>query len=118
MQKYLSTTAHVYDVTGFYINLDLFEDQSAEMQKDILEAAAVATKHQREQAAIQDERYLKRLVDYGKIEITHLTPEQLKPFKEACAPVYKEVEAMLAKNDKEFAKIVNEMLEEIAKIEK
>ena len=117
VQKHMSTTAHVYDVTGFYMNLDLFEEQSPEFQKDILEAAAIATKHQREQASIQDERYLKRLVDYGKMEITYLTPEQLKPFKEACAPVYKEVEAMLAKNDKEFAKIVFEMLEAIAKIE-
>ncbi len=117
VQKYLSTTAHLYDVTGFYINQELFDEQSPEMQQDILQAAAIATRHQREQAAIQDERYLKRLVDYGKIEITYLTPEQLKPFKEACASVYKEVEEMLAKNDKEYAKIVPELLAEIAKIE-
>ncbi len=117
VQKYLSTTAHLYDVTGFYMNLDLFEELDPELQKDLMEAAAVATKHQREQAAIQDERYLQRLRDYGKIEITLLSLEELVPFKKACAGVYKEVEDMVAKTDKEYAKIIPEMLEEIAKIE-
>ena len=118
VQKYISTTAHLYDVTGFYMNLDLFEDLDADFQKDILEAARVATEHQRKEAATQDERYLQRMVDYGKIEITMLTPEELVPFKEACKGVYKEVEDMLAKTDKEWAKIIPEMLEEIAKFEK
>ena len=118
VQKHLSTTAHVYDVTGFYMNLDLFESLDPQFQKDIIEAAKVATDHQRKEAAVQDERYLQRLKDYGKMELTFLTPAELVPFKQADASVYKEVEDMLAKTDKEWSKIVPEMLAKIAELEK
>ncbi len=117
VQKYLSTTAHVYDTSGFYMNLDLFESLDPEFQQDILDAARAATALQRAEAVKQDERYLQRLKDYGKMEILFLTPEERKVFKQAMLPVYKEVEAMLAKDDKEWAGIVPDMLEEIAKLE-
>lgn len=118
VQKYLSKTAHVYDVTGFYMNRELFEKQSLEMQKDILEAAAAATKHQREESITQDDRYFKRVEEFGKIAIYQPTTEELQVFKKNVEPVYKEVEAMIAAKDKEFAKIVPELLEEISKVEK
>jgi len=118
VQKYLSTTAHVYDVSGFYMNLELFNKLDKQFQQDILDAVKVATKHQREEAAIQDERYLQRLKDYGKIELTFLSQEERMPFKAAMAPVYKEVEGMIVKKDPEWAKIVPELLAKIAEVEK
>ena len=117
VQKYMSTTAHVYDVTGFYMNMELFDSLDAQFQKDILEAAKVATAHQRKEAVEQDARYLKTIQDYGKMEMTYLSPEQLVAFKKAVEPAYKEVEAMLAKKDKAWSGIVNELLQNIAAIE-
>ena len=117
VQKYLSTTAHVYDAVGFYISEPLFAKLDPEFQKDVLAAAGAATALQRREAIAQDDVYMKKLVDYGKIEITVLTPEQLVPFKKAVAPVYKEIEELFAKKDKEWSKIVPELLDIVSKVE-
>lgn len=117
VQKYLSTTAHVYDAVGFYMDETLYAKLDPEFQKDILTAAAAATALQRKAAIDQDDFYMKKLVDYGKIEITVLTPDQLVPFKKAVAQVYKEIEELFAKKDKEWSKIVPELLDTVSAVE-
>jgi TRAP-type C4-dicarboxylate transport system, periplasmic component len=102
---------------GFYISEPLFAKLDPEFQKDVLAAAGAATALQRREAIAQDDVYMKKLVDYGKIEITVLTPEQLVPFKKAVAPVYKEIEELFAKKDKEWSKIVPELLDIVSKVE-
>jgi tripartite ATP-independent transporter DctP family solute receptor len=119
VQKYLSTTSHVFDVSGFYINKEIFEALEPQVQKDVIEAARIATAHQREQAAIQDDRYLKFLQnDYGKIKITFLSPQELEAFKKVASVVYDQVQATIASKDPEWAKVVPELLGEISKLEK
>jgi tripartite ATP-independent transporter DctP family solute receptor len=117
VQKYFSTTAHVYDASGCYMSMELFDKLSPEFQKDVIEAAQAAKEVQRKEAAEQDDFYMQKLVDYGKMEITLLSTDDLAPFKEAVRPVYKEVEDLIGRKDKEWAKIVPELLTEAAKIE-
>jgi tripartite ATP-independent transporter DctP family solute receptor len=118
VQKYLSTTAHIYDISGFYINQELFDSLDAQFQQDILDAAKAATEVQRREAVLQDDSYLKVLQDYGKMELTFLTPEERAVFKQAMSSVYDEVQGMLTAKDPQWAKIIPEMLAKIAEVEK
>jgi hypothetical protein len=52
------------------------------------------------------------------MELTFLTPEERAAFKKAMSSVYDEVQKMLAAKDPQWAKIIPEMLAEIAKLEK
>lgn len=85
-QKYISDTSVFYDVTGFFINPDLFSSLSDDLQSNIKEAAEYGKKINREESIKQDEEYKEFLKT--KLEFTELTDAERQQFIDATKPVY------------------------------
>ena len=88
VQKYISTTEHIYDFCGIVINRDFYEGMD-ELARKILDDA-VQTKLIDEQRSMEldnNGEYLKKLQEEG-MELTELTPEERKVFAEKVTPMY------------------------------
>ena len=90
VQKYLSLTAHFYDVTGFMINSELYHGLPEDIRKAVDECAAIAVQVQRQYAIEDDERFLKKFQEENLMTINDLTNEERMAFKEAGMPTYGE----------------------------
>jgi len=98
VQKYMSTTGHFYDVTGFMMNLDLYNGLPGDIRKAVDEAAAAAVKAQRQFAAEDDVRFQKEFMAKGKMTIIELTNEQRLVFREAAKKTYEEMADRIGKD--------------------
>jgi tripartite ATP-independent transporter DctP family solute receptor len=90
-QRYLTETGHFYDALTFIGSRRMMERMTADDRDAILAAARRATALQRIYAADEESRYKADLVAKG-VQITTLTPEQRKAFRDATASVYEKTE--------------------------
>lgn len=81
VQKYLSTTGHVFAVYMPVISKSFFDGLSADHQKLIHESMAAARAHQAELVASEDAAQLKQIRAAG-VEVLELTAEQRQAFAE------------------------------------
>ena len=87
VQPYVTRTGHIYSVHMLTINADLYNGLSDEDKAAFDEAAAYASKVNRDLSRELDDQYAKDLADAG-MTVTELTAEQKAEWQEACAPVY------------------------------
>lgn len=87
VQKYMSLDYHVYDPLAFIMNEETFKSLPEDVQKVLQEEALAWKDLERKMSEEQDARDLKYMAEQG-LEITELSPEQLKAFKEATKSVY------------------------------
>lgn len=88
VQKYISTTEHIYDFCGIVINRSFYEGMDEQARKILDEA--VQTKLIDEQRSMEldsNGEYLKKLQEEG-MELTELTKEERGVFAEKVAPMY------------------------------
>ncbi len=90
-QKYLTETGHFYDALTFVGSKRMMDRMSEADRKAILDAAAKTTALQRKYAAEEEGKYRADLVAKG-VQITPLTPEARKKFRDATASVYDKAE--------------------------
>lgn len=93
VQKYISTTEHIYDFCGIVINRSFYEGLDEQARKVLDEA--VQTKLIDEQRSMEldsNDEYLKKLQEEG-MELTELTAEERRAFAEKVAPMYENWEA-------------------------
>ena len=88
VQKYLSTTEHIYDLCTIIINTDFYNGMD-EQAKAVLDQGVqdYLVDYQRELEVTENDEYIQRLADEG-MEVTYLTDEQRATFSEAVAPMY------------------------------
>jgi tripartite ATP-independent transporter DctP family solute receptor len=86
VQKYISTTGHFFDVTGFLINPDFFDSLPADIQEAIIEASKTATAYQRQRSIDDEAKYKEVMME--AMEFTELTPDDIDKFKEASKGTY------------------------------
>lgn len=88
VQKYLSTTEHIYDFCTICINTDFYnslDDQAKAIVDEGVKTYLVD--YQRELEVSQNDEYIQKLADAG-MEITYVTPENKALFAEKVAPMY------------------------------
>lgn len=88
VQKYISTTEHIYDFCGIVINNSFYE--GLDEQAKVLLDDAVQTyliDEQRVMEVENNDEYLQKLHAEG-MELTELTPEERAVFAEMVAPMY------------------------------
>ncbi|SIS64279.1 C4-dicarboxylate-binding protein DctP [Roseivivax lentus] len=90
VQDYMMISNHGYLGTAFIFSKVWFDQQPAESQEMLLEAAREAGDYQRAQSAADAEMLLSQIEAAGTTEIIALTPEQLEVFAEAMKPVHEE----------------------------
>lgn len=90
-QKYLTETAHFYDILTFIGSKRILDKMTPADREVVLSAAAKTTALQRRYAAEEEGKYKQMLIEKG-VEITPLTAEQRKAFEEATAPIYAKIE--------------------------
>ena len=90
-QKNLTETGHFYDALTFLGSKRMMDRMSAADRAAIIEVAAKTTALQRKYAAEEEIRYRDDLIQKG-VQITRLTPEQRKQFRDATAAVYEKTE--------------------------
>ena len=88
VQKYATNTGHVYSPFGVLFSKIFWEKLPAEYQEDVKAAVFAARDFNRTSARAAEQEILAELGKY--MEITILTPEELKPFQEITRPVYDE----------------------------
>ncbi len=88
VQKYLSTTEHIYDLCTIIINTDFYNGLD-EQAKAIVDQGVqdYLVDYQRNLEVTENDEYIQRLADEG-MEVTYLTDEQRATFSEAVAPMY------------------------------
>ena len=88
VQKYLSTTEHIYDFCTIIINTDFYNGLD-EQAKAIVDKGAqdYLVDYQRELEVTENDEYIQRLADEG-MEVTYLTDEEKATFVDAVAPMY------------------------------
>lgn len=86
-QKYLTLDGHVYNPYVLMINDKFYNGLSDELKKIIDEGSLVWQKVEREENNKQVDAGLKKLKTEG-MEITELSPDQLKVFRDATKSVY------------------------------
>lgn len=88
VQKYLSTTEHIYDFCTIIIGTSFYEGLD-EQAKEIVTKAAQDTliTMQRKMEADQNAEYIDKLEQVG-MEVTRLTTEERKAFAEKVQPMY------------------------------
>ena len=97
VQKYVSLTGHLYGPHILLINKKLW-DGLPDADKKIFEAAAVEAKLlNRATNREMNKNYVDELRKAG-MTVTVLTPDQLKLFRDAVAPVHTEFEAKIGKD--------------------
>ena len=89
VQKYCTLSGHIYSPFLFLINKKLFDSFPAEDQKVFLEAAAAASKFERELNRKMNSEMVDKLRAAGMV-VTELTPAQIKVFQDATKSVYDE----------------------------
>ena len=88
VQKYISTTEHIYDFDTIVINRNFYEGLDAEAKALIDEATALyLVDAQREMEVSQNEEFLQKLADEG-MTVTYLSDEARAEFAAAVAPMY------------------------------
>jgi len=87
VQKYMSLDYHVYDPLAFIMNEETFKALPEDVQQILKEEALAWKDLERKMSEEQDGRDLKYMAEQG-LEITELSPEELKAFKEVTEPVY------------------------------
>lgn len=97
VQKYMSTTGHFYDVTGFMMNLELYKGLPEDIRKAVDESAAAAVKAQRRFAAEDDVRFQKEFTAKGKMSIIELTDAERLTFREKAIKTYDEMADRIGK---------------------
>jgi tripartite ATP-independent transporter DctP family solute receptor len=90
-QKFLTETGHFYDALTFVGSKRIMDRMSAADRRAIIDVAAKTTALQRKYAAEEEGRYRADLVQKG-VQITQLTPEQRKRFRDATMSVYEKTE--------------------------
>ncbi|WP_371018295.1 TRAP transporter substrate-binding protein [Pseudalkalibacillus sp. JSM 102089] len=84
VQDYLNLTKHVYSPAPLLMSKQLFNSFTDEEQEAIMQAAEVATKHQRKASQDMEEDVKKQLEEKGMT----VTEPNLEKFKKAVEPVY------------------------------
>lgn len=88
VQKYLSTTEHMYDLCAVVINTNFYDSLDPQAKAIIDEATKdILIKKQRVLEASQDEDALKKLEAAG-MEVTRLTPQERQVFADKVQPMY------------------------------
>lgn len=86
-QKYLTLDGHVYNPYLLLMNDKFYSGLSDDIKKVINEGAVIWRKVEREENNKQIKEGMDKL-KAGGMQITELTPDQLKAFREATKPVY------------------------------
>ena len=88
VQKYLSTTEHIYDFCTIIINSDFYNNLD-EQAKAIVDKGVQTylVDYQRELEVSENDEYIQKLADEG-MEVTYITDEQKATFVDAVAPMY------------------------------
>jgi tripartite ATP-independent transporter DctP family solute receptor len=86
VQKYATNTGHVYSPFGVLFSKKFWDKLPAQYQDDVREAVYAARTFNRESARAAEQDIIKELSKY--MEITILTPEEIKPFQEMTRPTY------------------------------
>ncbi len=110
VQKYMSLTSHGYGFTGIVISDKFFKSLPPDIQKIISESAELAEKYSRE---VKDKVEAEQLQAMSKhMEITKLTPEQLKAFQAKAQVTWPDIKKDIG------AEYYDQVMNEVAKIEK
>jgi len=104
VQKYLSVTNHGRIDYIVLINNTFFNSLAPDLQKDLLESMAEATKYEIQQAELLDKASLDNLKKNGKMQITELTSAQLGVFQKVMEPIYTQFESVIGKDVIDAAK--------------
>ncbi len=86
VQKYCTLTGHVYTPFVVLISKKTWDDMPPKDQKIFRDAAIAARDYQRKVSADMDQSQVAKLRETG-MRVTELSPEQLKAFRDAVAPV-------------------------------
>jgi TRAP-type transport system periplasmic protein len=97
VQKYVTLSGHVYGPHILLINKKLFDSFPADDQKVIQDAAKESALFQRATNRKMNSDYVGELKK-GGMTVTELTPEQVKAFQDAVAPVYAQFEDKIGKD--------------------
>jgi tripartite ATP-independent transporter DctP family solute receptor len=89
VQKYLTLSNHFHDPSPTFISAKTWAKLTSEQQQIMKEAALEAGAYMRQLVKEDAEALTEKLREEG-IEVTELTPEQVKAFQEATKDVYKE----------------------------
>ena len=88
VQKYVSTTEHIYDFCTVNINTDFYNKLDDQAKAIIDEGVKTyLVDYQRQLEVSQNEDYIQKLADEG-MEVTYITPENKAKFAELVAPMY------------------------------
>jgi tripartite ATP-independent transporter DctP family solute receptor len=97
VQKYLTIWNYIYDPLVFGMNKKLYDSLDPETQKLLKETAQEAAKYQIELNRKLTEEVLAQLKEKG-MEVTELTPDQIKVFQEQSKPILDKYEAIIGKD--------------------
>jgi TRAP-type transport system periplasmic protein len=86
-QTFTTDTGHFYDTIVFAVSKSMLDAMTPEDRAAVVEAGRLATLAQRAQAASEDAANLEALKALG-MNVTHLTEEQRKAFRDATRPVW------------------------------
>lgn len=103
-QKYLTLTGHVYSPFIVLINEKFYNDLPEDLQKIVDEGVEVATVENRKLAGEVDAETIEALKETG-IEVTELTPDEIKAFQDKTSAVYEEYKEKIDKD------LINDILE-------
>lgn len=92
VNRYFSMTRHVFSVEPVGMNLDLWNELTAEQQETLMKAFDEASVYQRQLAEDTETNQLKQVLDEGAdIVVTYI--DDLTPFHDAVASVYDKYKA-------------------------
>lgn len=106
VQPYLSKTKHIYSPFVVFINKDLYESLTDNYKRIVEDAVKEVSVMQRKFVQKLDDEAEQAMRDYG-VEITELTAEELKLFRNKVTPVYDMVK------EKAGAEIVDMLINEV-----
>lgn len=90
VQKYLTLTGHTYSPWPVIINKKFFEGLPSDLQK-VVKDAVIQTRDYNRKLSIKDEAKSLKLLKEKGMEVTQLSQEQRKGFKDAMSGIYMEV---------------------------
>ncbi|HUX14127.1 MAG TPA: DctP family TRAP transporter solute-binding subunit [Spirochaetia bacterium] len=97
VQKFVTLDGHSWSAHMFLANKKFFDALPAGDQKVLLDAAQQSAKYEFDLSASLVKEATGKLTGAG-MTVTTLTPEQLKLFQDAAAPVYKQLEPSIGKD--------------------
>ncbi|GAB6099552.1 TRAP transporter substrate-binding protein [Halanaerocella petrolearia] len=86
VQDYVTNTGHVYSPFVLLMSKKFYDKLPTDLQKVVKEAAVEVKDYERKLTRSKNEEYIAKLKE--KMNVTILSPEQKKAFKEAVQPVY------------------------------